>query len=936
MDGSFHRLAIVNRGEAAMRAIRAVRELNQDSDEPIEVIALYTEAERQAMFVREADEAYCLDCGTPSAGPTGGYLDLGALEQALISMRADAAWVGWGFVAEHPEFAELCERLGVVFVGPTASAMRLLGDKVAAKRLAAEAGLPVAPWSGGTVETVAEASEQAERIGYPLLIKAAAGGGGRGIRRVDGPEELEAALQSARSEALDAFGDDSVLLEKLIEPARHVEVQLIADGQGSAWAVGVRDCSLQRRNQKVIEESSSPVLSPDQERELGEAAVRLALQADYRGAATFEFLYQTDQGVLSFMEVNTRLQVEHPVTEATTGVDLLKLQLQVAAGRRLEGGPPAAAGHAIEARINAEDPALGFTPAPGRIALLRLPGGPGIRVDAGVSEGDLIPAQFDSMIAKLIAWGRDRPEALARLRRALSETTLVVEGGTTNVGFLVELLARPELREGRVDTGWLDRLQLRGEAISVRHAEVALVAAAVHFADAQTAVDRATFYALARRGRPDTQARAEREVELRYAGQHYPLVVSEVGPALYRVTLDGTSVDVEAERLSHHERRLRLGGHGFRVVTSAQGVDLLVEVDGISHRVSRDDGGLVRNPAPAVVVSIPVQPGDEVAAGDVVAVVEAMKTETSLTAPFHGRVREVLVGPNVQVGPQEPLVQIEPHAEKDAGPTPDAGRVRLAVGDQVSADRATFCRENLRRLEWLVLGYDARFGEVERIVADLHGACADPLACDPALVPGEHHILIVYADLQALHTPQHDEIDPNTEFVRSPREHLNAYLRSLDAEAEGLSEHFVVDLERALSHYGIDGLDRTPELEEACYRLFLSQQRSEQVRPAIVAMLDRRLEQVEDLAGHVGEEFREALDRLTVAVEGRDRILADLARETRFRYFDQPVIEGASAATYREAEADLEALRADPQDTVRRTRMQSLVDCPRPLAPLLR
>ncbi|MGC1798947.1 MAG: biotin carboxylase N-terminal domain-containing protein, partial [Solirubrobacterales bacterium] len=236
MNRSFHRLAIVNRGEAAMRAIRAVRELNQGSGEPITLIALYTEVERQAMFVREADEAYCLDDGTEGdgAGHATGYLDLAALERALVSMEADAAWVGWGFVAEDPEFAELCERLGIVFIGPEPSAMRLLGDKVAAKRLAEETGLPVAPWSGGPVETVAEAREHAERIGYPLLIKAAAGGGGRGIRRVDGPDQLEAALSSARSEALDAFGDDAVLLEKLIEPARHVEVQVIADGQGNA------------------------------------------------------------------------------------------------------------------------------------------------------------------------------------------------------------------------------------------------------------------------------------------------------------------------------------------------------------------------------------------------------------------------------------------------------------------------------------------------------------------------------------------------------------------------------------------------------------------------------------------------------------------------------------------------------------------------------
>ncbi|HET8593221.1 MAG TPA: biotin/lipoyl-containing protein, partial [Solirubrobacterales bacterium] len=668
--------------------------------------------------------------------------------------------------------------------------------------------------------------------------------------------------------------------------------------------------------------------------ELGNAAVRLVLLAGYRGAATVEFLYQTDRGALSFMEVNTRLQVEHPVTEATTGVDLLKLQLQVAAGRPLEGAPPAPVGHAIEARINAEDPALGFIPAPGRIALLRFPGGPGIRIDAGFAEGDSIPARFDSMIAKLIAWGRDRDEALARLRRALAETTIVVEGGTTNVGFLVDLLARPELRAGEIDTGWLDRLQLRGETIAVRHAEVALVAAAVHFADEQTAVDRATFYAFARRGRPESQAAARREIDLRYSGQRYRMAISEIGPSLYRVTLDGISVEVNTERLNPHERRLWLGGHGFRVVTSSQGADLLIEVDGVSHRISRDDGGLVRNPAPAVVVSIPVEPGEEVAAGDVVAVIEIMKMESSLTAPVDGRVREVLVGPNVQVGAQEALLRIEP-LEPGESASGGAPRVRLPIGEQVSADRETFCREGLRRLEWLVLGYDAEPGEVERVLADLQGASGDPPAYDLGLVPEEDRLLSVYADVQALSRPAHDESEFDAEPLLSPREHLNAYLRSLDSEAEGLPDQFVWLLERALSHYGIEQWDRTPELEEACYRLFLAQQRAEHVRVAIVALLDRRLEQVEALSGQIGADFRELLDRLTAAAEGRDRILTDLSREVRFRYFDQPVIDAATVGAYRDAEAQLTELAADPEADGRGDLVKALVDCPRPLAPML-
>ncbi|MGZ4173370.1 MAG: ATP-binding protein, partial [Solirubrobacteraceae bacterium] len=715
-ERSFSRLAVINRGEPAMRLIHAVNELNQHREEPITVIALFTESERDAMFVRQADEAVCLGPSLVEDGHGArrvGYLDYPALERALKSARADAAWVGWGFVAEQPEFVELCDRLGIVFVGPGAAVMRLLGDKIRAKQLAEEAGVPVAPWSNGAVATVEDAVEQAERIGFPLMIKAAAGGGGRGIRRVDELRALPSAFASARAEALQAFGDGTLLMEKVITPARHIEVQIIADGQGQVWAVGVRDCSLQRRNQKVFEESSSPALTLEQSRDLMAAARRLALRADYTNAGTVEFLYEPAERRFSFMEVNTRLQVEHPVTEAVTGLDLVKLQLHVAAGGRLEGDPPDPVGHAIEARLNAEDPALGFAPAPGRLALLRLPMGPGIRVDTGVAEGDVIPEEFDSMIAKVIAWGQDRAEAVARLRRAVADTVAVVEGGTTNQGFLLEVLDRPEVRAGEVDTAWLDRLYLSGEAVPVRHGDIALLQAAIAFADQDTAAGRAQFYAFARRGRPEAAPGLSRTYDLGHRGHSYRMAVSLIGPEHYRVHVDGQALELSTRRLGAHERRLHVGGRTHRTVTSWQGEDLLVEVDGVPHRIARGDGGTVRNLSPAVVVSIPVAVGDIVEPGDVVAVVEAMKMESSLTAPFRGRVKEVLVGENVHVAAQAPLLTLTPVD----GSTPAA-----TAGDRVSfefeSDEAPApqrWRDNLRRIQWLLLGYDIDATDVERM-----------------------------------------------------------------------------------------------------------------------------------------------------------------------------------------------------------------------------
>ena len=936
MQRPFSRLAIVNRGEPAMRLIHAVDELNQHSEHPITVIALFTESERDAMFVRQADEAVCLGPSLVDDGQGGrrvGYLDYAALERTLKTARADAAWVGWGFVAEQPKFVELCDRLEIVFVGPDATVMRLLGDKIRAKQLAEEAGVPVAPWSNGAVETAEEAVEHAERIGFPLMIKAAAGGGGRGIRRVDELAALPSAFASARSEALQAFGDGTLLMEKVIAPARHVEVQIIADGQGQAWGAGVRDCSYQRRNQKVIEESHSPALTAEQERDLMAAACRLALRAGYRNAGTVEFLYELTEGKFSFMEVNTRLQVEHPVTEAVTGLDLVKLQLHVAAGGRLEDEPPVPVGHAIEARLNAEDPALGFAPAPGRLALLRLPMGPGVRVDTGVAEGDVIPEEFDSMIGKVIAWGQNRDEALSRLRRAIADTVAVIEGGTTNQGFLLELLDRPEVRNGEADTTWLDRLYVSGDALPVRHGDIALLQAALALVEQDTAADRARFYALARRGRPQAAQALSRTYDLNHRGNSYRIDVSQIGPDHHRVKIEGHVLEISTRRLGPHERRLHLRGHAHRTLTSFQGEDLLVAVDGVPHRISRGDAGTVRNLSPAVVVSIPVAVGDIVESGDVVAVVEAMKMESSLTAPFRGRVKEVLVGENVHVAAQAPLLVLEPTDR--AGPTTAAGTRVSFEFEEEPVPVPQRCQDNLRRMQWLLLGYDVDATDVDRTIADLHGACADPLTCDPTLIPGEHSLIGMYADLSAVSRSRTYDEEGEPELLQSPQEHLYAWLRSFDAEAEGLPPRFVAQLARALGHYGIHSLERTPALEEACYRLFLSKQRGGPARAAIMAILDRRLEQAAELVGNVTDDFRDVLDQLVIALEGSDAVLSDLAREVRFRYFDEPVVAASREAVYAEMGKHIAALISDPARPDRDELMTAIVGCPRPLAPLL-
>ena len=600
----------------------------------MEVVALHTEGERRAMFVREADLAYNL--GPASARP---YLDLAVLEKALLDTGSDAAWVGWGFVAEDPAFAELCERIGVTFIGPSAEAMRRLGDKIGSKLIAEEVGVPVAPWSGGALDTLDDAIAKANEIGYPVMLKATAGGGGRGIRKIASDEEMADAYGRTRDEAERAFGSGVVFLESLVTGARHVEVQVIADGQGTAWALGVRDCSVQRRNQKVIEESSSPVLSAEQTAELKASAERLALAVGYAGAGTVEFLYQPGGQYFAFLEVNTRLQVEHPITEVTTDTDLVKLQIHVASGGRLEGEQPAERGHAIEARLNAEDPDRDFAPAPGRIALLTLPAGPGIRVDTGVGEGDTIPADFDSMIAKIIASGRNRDEALGRLRRAVAETTVVIEGGATNKSFILDLLDQPEVIDGSADTGWIDRVRGEGRLVARHRSGIALVAAGIEAYEDEEQVEVNRLLETARGGRPQVQHKVGRAVDLKLRGAVHKILVMRTGPHRFRVTVDDHEpLDASLERIDAYSSRLTVEGSRYRLITASHGPVHLVEVDGATHRVSRDEGGVLRSPAPALVVATPAAAGSQVAAGAPVLVLESMKMETVLPAPFaaHG------------------------------------------------------------------------------------------------------------------------------------------------------------------------------------------------------------------------------------------------------------------------------------------------------------
>ncbi len=918
----FRRIAIVNRGEAAMRLIHAVRDLQADGAD-LTTIALYTDAERAANFVREADEAYPI--GPASARP---YLDHALLERVLVESQADAVWVGWGFVAEDPAFVELCDRLGIAFIGPSAEAMRRLGDKIGSKLIAEEVGVPVAPWSRGPVSSLDEALEAAERIGYPLMLKATAGGGGRGIRRVDTAADLSDAYQRTRDEAERAFGSGVVFLERLVTGARHVEVQLIADSQGTAWALGVRDCSVQRRNQKVIEESSSPLLSPEQVAELKASAERLAIAVGYVGAGTVEFLYHPGEQTLAFLEVNTRLQVEHPITEVTTGVDLVKLQIHVASGGRLEGERPAEEGHAIEARLNAEDPDRDFAPAPGRITRLDLPAGPGIRVDTGVSEGTTIPADFDSMIAKIIAWGRDRREALARLRRAMGDTTVVIDGGASNKSFVLDLLDQPEILRGDpawADTGWIDRVRSEGRLATAKGAGAALVTAGIRIYFDELGLSVRRLLDTARGGRPQVQHEAGRSVELKLRGTTYRVATRQVGPEHFRVTVragDEAPVDVDArwEPLDDTVARLEINGVRHRVVAATHGPSQFIEVNGVAHRVSVDEGGVLRAPAPALVVATPVAVGAEVQAGAPILVLESMKMETVLHAPFRARVKELVVITGSQVETGAPLVKLEPLDTGEEQPVnqPQGSLADLGLPPAAEPAPHDAAERELAELASALLGYDDDGSALTDHLA-ARGGLADPMAA-------EMDLLSLVADLAELSRNQPVDEDRATELrVHSAREHMHTYLQSLDVERGDLPDTFREKLTRVLAHYGVHSLDRTPELEEAVFRIFVAQQRAAAEAHVAAGILQGWVGQ--GVPAGRGREVRALLERLVRATQLRAPVVSDLARSIRFRWFDQPLVDRYRAVVLSGVAAEVDEL-ADPQAPDRAARIDALVNIP--------
>jgi len=651
---------IANRGEIACRVIRTARRLG------LRTIAVYSEADRGALHTRLADEA--VHVGPAAARES--YLDVARILQAARDTRARSIHPGYGFLSENASFARACREAGIVFIGPPEDAILRMGSKSEARRLMAAAGVPVLPGYDGDDQSPARLEAEAARLGFPLLIKPTAGGGGKGMRIVRAASELAEALAGARREATKSFGDDRVLLERFVEKGRHVEIQVFADSLGSVVHLFERDCSLQRRHQKVIEEAPAPGLDESTRSAMGAAAVAAARAVAYQGAGTVEFLY--DGREFYFLEMNTRLQVEHPVTEMITGVDLVEWQLRVASGEPLPLAQDAIRrnGHAVEARLYAEDPERGFLPSTGRLQRLRLAEGvANVRVDSGVLEGDEVTVHYDPMLAKVIAWAPDRTGALDRLRAALERTE--VEGVRTNARFLWEILGAEAVRSGDVSTRLLEQaLQPVGETPAERTDAWLIAAAALASpatlragAPAQLASPWVTDAGFRLNGDPTVRlplqladerhwmllARQPPGLSVRLAGRTHEVALLPDAPGELAGLIDGRAV------------RARVEAADDATIVRRQCLKFEFRVDtGAEYHASAEHEGHLRAPMPGHVLDVRAVPGCEVAAGAVLVVLEAMKMEHSMAAPWAGTVKTVAVKPGDRVEEGADLVLLEP------------------------------------------------------------------------------------------------------------------------------------------------------------------------------------------------------------------------------------------------------------------------------------
>jgi len=809
------RIGILNRGEAALRFIRAVKEYNDLHNTELKTVALYIDKEENAPFVNAADFDVPLSSLYLFPGKQQiPYLDHDLMLEALEAGDCQAVWVGWGFVSEDAEFVRKIEEANITFMGPSSVSMALLGDKIAAKELADKAEVPILPWSRGSVDSVVDARKISESIGYPVIVKASNAGGGRGIRFVKTAEVLEKQYNSAREETVRITGNNIVFIELLVERGRHLEVQVLADHHGNINTFGARDCSAQRKNQKIIEETPPPNLSEKIVRSMEEAASRLIKAAEYVGAGTVEYLYDLNRKEFYFMEVNTRLQVEHPITETLYQVDLVKGQIDVAMGHPCDLSGSSPSGAVMEVRLNAEDPENNFSPAPGLVNLFRPPAGAGIRVDSGIEQDSLIPSDFDSMIAKIIAYAPTREETISRLKRALNEMSIGIENGTTNKAFLLELLNRKEIKKGGIHTGFVEELlENKKRIVNKDILKAALIAGAIeeHYQHYKT--DFFNFkQQLIRIGRPrNLPDNLGYEVTLAAEGNSYTFQVKQLGDNYFELGYEGKIISCKS-MINDNKGVLIYNEKRYNVLLVPRGDQLQCEIDGFPVLLESDSGGWVRSPSPAIILSVNCLPGQSVKKGDVLGILEAMKMEMLVEAPMDGTIKEITVSSGEQVTAGQALILMENSEQVDEPAKINTPTVKWKTKESSEEQRYT---ELKRELLGSFLGYDHRENPIE-ILDKIHKIDSNGNTTELFLQVIEYNNIIerLFQSVEV----------STTSFTRplTYQEMLSHYFRRDGDREKGLPEEFINNLKRAINCYNVPDLTEDERHNHALFHIFKS------------------------------------------------------------------------------------------------------------------
>ncbi|MGA1826053.1 MAG: carboxyl transferase domain-containing protein, partial [bacterium] len=882
------RIGIINRGEAALRFIRAAREYNILYHTNLATIAFYIDSEEEALFVKEADDQ-CRLSSVSGFGKNKGipYCNKEFMIEALKYSGCQAVWVGWGFLAEDADFARIVEDSGLVFIGPSSQSMALLGDKISAKELAEKALVPILPWSKGPVKEIEKACSIAEHIGYPIIVKAANTGGGRGIRFVRVPEELVSQYQSAKEETIRTTGNDILFLEHLVVTGRHLEVQVLADHYGNVRTFGVRDCSVQRRNQKIIEETPPPHFDQHIIKAMEDAAARLIRKARYESAATVEFIFDVDKGEFYFMEVNTRLQVEHPITEQVHHIDLVKGQIHVQMGNKLEQTSTRGQGVAIEVRLNAEDPDRDFIPAPGKVSQFKIPSGPGIRVDSGIEQGNVIPTEFDSMIAKIIAYAPSRSEALARLERALREMRIKIEGGTSNRALLLGLLKCSQIKHGGVHTHFVeDMLQSQKEFIHRDNWDSALIACAIEQAICLYHEKLLNFkQQWSGSGQPkDISSSRGYEIPLNLKGQTYLFFVRALENNIFHVTVDGNFLVVQYIKRGH-ESTLLQGPirHLIQIVTRDN--ILQCEVDGIPYFIERESSDFIRAPFPAIVLSIAFRPGQAVQKGDLLVELEAMKMLMIIEAPESGTIKALCIREGEQVAAGQPLIHLDKSEQKEIQKEASSSRICFKVPTPGDIYYNWHIME--RELLAVFLGYDYE-EEAPRILDGLLDFVKKNASFQQNIIKSYLDALEIYAAVETLFSNKQIESE---EFARAGnyQELLMHFFIRNERKKKGLPQQFLDSLERAIKWYPHRGLNGEGKLDQALFRIYKSHSilkiKQDVLRSILFSM--KELPHIKAF----GNEVSDLLDEIAQLTLEQKPSLADSAIQARYHILDSIFLE---------------------------------------------